>query len=66
MSKGMSGLEKEEIVNRVKAMTKAELKLVVKLIPTSMLWDEMKRRDEIKTSRLQAICKTMGMGEMEL
>ena len=66
MSKEMSGIAKEELANRTKGMSKEELQLVIKLIPTNMLWDEMKRRDEIKTARLQAISKTMGMEVPEL
>lgn len=61
MNKEMSGLEKEEIATRVKAMTKSEIKLVAKMIPTNILWDELRRRDEVKTQKLQTISKAMGM-----
>lgn len=66
MNKEMSGIEKEEIANRTKAMSEEEMELTLKLIPTSMLWDEMKRRDEIKTLRLQMICRAMGMEVSEV
>lgn len=58
----MSELEKEETVARIKGMSNDELKAIVELIPDKMLWDEMRRRYDLKTYKLREISKTMDIG----
>lgn len=49
-NKSMSPMEKEEAANRFKAMTKEEMILAVKVLPSDYMWDELRRRDEINRS----------------
>lgn len=41
----MSGMEKQELHDRIKAMTPDEFKVTVECIPSEYLWDELVRRD---------------------
>lgn len=43
----MSGLEKQELKNRIEGMSEEEMLLAVRVIPTDVLWDELRRRDTL-------------------
>lgn len=47
----MSGLEKTELADRIKAMTPEEKQLVVRLFPSDILIDEVARRS-LETERM--------------
>ena len=47
----MSGLEKTELADRIKAMTPAEKQLAVRLFPSDILIDEVARRS-LETERM--------------
>ena len=55
----MSGMEKQELHDRSKAMTPDELKVTVECIPSEYLWDELVRRDIKKTQMIQDVRKAM-------
>ena len=54
----MSDLEKQEVINRAKAMQEEEQIMTVKGIPSDILWDELKRRDAINREMI-ASCREM-------
>lgn len=56
MSRHLSGLERNEIMNRTKAMSDEELQYTLKYIPTSMLLAEVSRREGIVIDRLADVC----------
>ena len=47
----MSGLEKTELADRIKAMTPEEKQLAVRLFPSDILIDEVARRN-LETERM--------------
>lgn len=47
----MSGLEKTELADRIKAMTSEEKQLAVRLFPSDILIDEVARRS-LETERM--------------
>ena len=59
----MSELEKQEIINRVKAMPEEEHILTVKGIPSDILWDELKRRDGINRAMIAKCREDLRIGE---
>lgn len=59
----MSELEKQEIINRVKAMPEEEQILTVKGIPSDVLWDELKRRDGINRAMIAKCREELRIGE---
>lgn len=59
----MSELEKQEIINRVKAMPQEEQILTVKGIPSDVLWDELKRRDGINRTMIAKCREELRIGE---
>ncbi len=55
----MSEFEKEELKNRIKGMSEEELFIVSKLIPTDMLWNELRRREETQRQMIFEIKNTL-------
>lgn len=55
----MSGMEKQELHDRIKAMTPEEYKVTVECIPSEYLWDELVRRDIKKTQMIADVRKIM-------
>ena len=55
----MSGLEKEELQTRVKAMTEEEMKIVAKLLPDDILWEELHRRYALRSNTIATIRETV-------
>lgn len=43
----MSETERQELKNRIEGMSEEETLLAVKVIPTDVLWDELRRRDNV-------------------
>lgn len=44
----MGEMEKQELATIIKAMTEEDKLLAIKMFPSDMLWDELKRRDLIR------------------
>lgn len=61
----MSGLETEELCNRIKGMQEEEQQLIVKLLPDDLLWNELHRRYLIQNTMLKGIIKTIENSETE-
>ncbi len=55
----MSGIEKEELGNRIKGMGEEELLIVSKLIPTDVLWNELREREEAQRRMIFEIKNTL-------
>ena len=55
----MSSMEKQELHDRIKAMTPEEYKETVEGIPSEYLWDELVRRDIKKTQMISDVRKAM-------
>ena len=47
-NKTMGEMEKQELATIIKAMTDEDKLLAIKMFPSDMLWDELKRRDLIR------------------
>ena len=47
-NKTMGEMEKQELATIIKAMTEEDKLLAIKMFPSDMLWDELKRRDLIR------------------
>lgn len=43
----MNEVERQELKNRIEGMSEEETLLAVKVIPTDVLWDELRRRDNV-------------------
>ena len=43
----MNEVERTELKNRIEGMSEEEMNLAVKVIPTDVLWDELRRRDNL-------------------
>jgi hypothetical protein len=43
----MNEVERQELKNRIEGMSEEETLLAVKVIPTDVLWDELRRRDNL-------------------
>ena len=44
----MGEMEKQELATIIKAMTEEDKLLAIKMFPSEVLWDELKRRDLIR------------------
>lgn len=44
----MGEMEKQELATIIKAMAEEDKLLAIKMFPSDMLWDELKRRDLIR------------------
>ena len=44
----MSEMEKLELANRIKALDPEEVGIVIRLLPTNILFDELERRNKIQ------------------
>lgn len=44
----MGEMERQELATIIKAMTDEDKLLAIKMFPSDMLWDELKRRDLIR------------------
>lgn len=55
----MSGMEKQELHDRIKAMTPDEYKVTVECIPSKYLLDELVRRDIKKTQMILDVRKAV-------
>ena len=51
----MSGLEKEELADRIKGMRDEEYQIAVKLIPDDILWDELQRRYTVQNEMIKTV-----------
>lgn len=51
----LSEMERREIADRTKAMSEEEISFVLKNIPSRFIFEEMKRRDEIKSRVLSEV-----------
>lgn len=51
----MGGLAKEEIKDRTQAMDEKELQITVKNIPSNILWDELRKRFDIKSEMVRKV-----------
>lgn len=58
-SRNLSEIEKEEIARRVGAMTIEEQQIVVRMIPTEILIEEIRMRDAVNRSIINGINQTM-------
>ena len=47
-NKTMGEMEKQELATIIKAMTDKDKILAIKMFPSDMLWNELKRRDLIR------------------
>ena len=51
----MSGIEKEELADRIRATTGEEQIIIVRLLNDDVLWDELRRRYELQNSKLKEV-----------
>ena len=51
----MSGLEREEIADRIRATTGEEQIIIARLLNDDVLWDELRRRYELQNSKLKEV-----------
>lgn len=61
----MSELEQNELTIRIKAADEEEKAIMLKLFPDELLWNELRRRDQIKTNMLNDIKSTLKMEETD-
>lgn len=59
----MNDLEKQEITNRAKAMNEQEQALVLKMISSDLMWDELRRRDNINRNMIASCREVMKISE---
>lgn len=59
----MSEMERDELVCRIKAMSLEEKKLVIKLFPSDILYQEINRRDKVSREVIGSIKNTLKMAE---
>ena len=51
----MNEVEKQELKSRVEGMSQEETLIAVKVIPTDVLWDELRRRETAERNQLQGV-----------
>lgn len=51
----MSGLEREELADRIKGMRDEEYQITVKLIPDNILWNELQRRYTVQNEMIKTV-----------
>ena len=51
----MSGLEREELADRIRATTGDEQIIIARLLNDDVLWDELRRRYELQNSKLKEV-----------
>lgn len=51
----MSDLEKEELRNRIKSMTKDEKVITAMLLPDDIMWEELRRRYVAQNEMIKAV-----------
>ena len=51
----MSGLEREELADRIRATTGEEQIIIARLLNDDVLWDELRSRYELKNSKLEEV-----------
>ena len=51
----MSGIEKEELADRIRATTGEEQIIIAMLLNDDVLWDELRRRYELQNSKLKEV-----------
>ena len=51
----MSGIEKEELADRIRATTGEEQIIIARLLNDDVLWDELRRRYELQNSKLKEV-----------
>ena len=55
----MSELEKQEVISRIKGMTEEEQQLAIKIFPSEILLEEVRRREEVSRNMLSDIRKIL-------
>lgn len=58
----MSGIEREELADRIRATTGEEQIIIARLLNDDVLWDELKRRYMIKSHMIRDIKDTVKEG----
>lgn len=51
----MSGLEREELADRIRATTGEEQIIIARLLNDDVMWDELRRRYELQNSKLKEV-----------
>ena len=51
----MSGLEREELADRIRATTGDEQIIIARLLNDDVMWDELRRRYELQNSKLKEV-----------
>ena len=51
----MSGIEREELADRIRATTGEEQIIIARLLNDDVLWDELRRRYELQNSTLKEV-----------
>ena len=51
----MSGIEREELADRIRATTGEEQIIIARLLNDDVLWDELRRRYELQNSKLKEV-----------
>lgn len=59
----MSELEKMELADRIKAMDEDEKNIAIKMFSTDLLFDELRRREQIERQMLHDIRTTLKIEE---
>ena len=56
MNRHLSGLEMSEIASRARGMQEVELRYFLKCIPTTIILEEIARREGVIIDKLNAVC----------
>ncbi len=51
----MAGLAKSEIKQRTQGMDEKEMQIIVKNIPSNVLWDELRKRFDVKSEMVRRV-----------
>lgn len=51
----MSGIEREELADRIRATTGEEQIIIARMLNDDVLWDELRSRYELKNSKLEEV-----------
>ena len=51
----MSGIEREELADRIRATTGEEQIIIARMLNDDVLWDELRRRYELQNSKLKEV-----------
>lgn len=61
----MNEHEKSEFVTVIKALDEEEKAIAIKFFPSDLIWDELKRRDQVERNTLKRVREALKVEEDE-